>query len=370
MKVSDASCHIIRAGRVANRWTRVLRGGAAGAARRAVALAPASALGPAERVGGAADARAVAAIGRPTTVAGLFTHTRSARWLSALIYLLAWVLLVVGIAGPRWGNSDEPGVAVGRDVVIVIDLSRTMLAEDMSDPAHKSRWEAARAGALDLLDAMERRGGHRVGVVLFAARPKVACPLTTDYAHVRAILEDIDGKYPPPECRPGADPNITSGTRIGSALVAAVETHDVRFTGSQDIILITDGDDPESDKEWIRGANAARAANIPVYTVGVGSATKPTVLELGEELVSTQLQEVPLTQMQPIRSAIMSRHAPTRRNWVNSFATASSQTRRASSWAKIKCLSRRTLCVFPRPVTDAVSRGRASWKRQKVKMKT
>lgn len=241
--------------------------------------------------------RAVEAIGRPAAVAGQLTHPRQrrgpVRWLG-LAYPLAWVLLVLGVAGPRWGKSDEPGVAVGRDLVIVIDLSRSMLADDMSDPEARTRWEAARKGALDLLHAVARRGGHRVAVVVFAARPKLLCPLTTDYEHVRAILEDLDGKYPPPEIRPGNDPSAVSGTRIGAALVAAVNAHDKEFLGSQDIILISDGDDPVSDREWVAGSNAARAASIPVYTVGVGNPTTPTIMQIGreiEELVSTVLNE-------------------------------------------------------------------------------
>src|SRR5262249_44078620 len=93
---------------------------------------------------------ALALIGRPAAVAGQLTHPRpSRRWLG-LAYPLAWVLLVVGVAGPRWGKSDEAGVAVGRDLVIVIDLSRSMRADDMSDSQNRTRWEAARAGALDL----------------------------------------------------------------------------------------------------------------------------------------------------------------------------------------------------------------------------
>ncbi|MBP3958464.1 VWA domain-containing protein [Gemmata sp. G18] len=244
---------------------------------------------------------AVATIGRPAAVAGQLTHPRPPRRWFGFTYPLAWGLLVLGIAGPRWGKSDEPGVAVGRDVVIVIDVSRSMLAEDMADPRAKSRWEGARAGALDLLGAMARRGGNRVGVIVFASKPKVICPLTTDYKHARAVLEDINGKLPPPECKAGADPNITSGTRFGSALIAAVDTHDVRFTGSQDIFFISDGDDPdESDREWVRGANAARAANIPVYTVGVGHPTKVTVPEVDSEAADpfgTKLQEELLEQI-------------------------------------------------------------------------
>lgn len=241
--------------------------------------------------------RAIAAVGRPAAVAGQLTHPRPTRRWLGLAYPVAWVLLVFGIAGPQWGKSDEPGVAVGRDLVIVIDLSRSMQADDMSDPDAKTRWEAARKGALDLLQAVARRGGHRVGVVVFAARPKLICPLTTDYEHVRAVLEDVDGRYPPPEVRPGADPNVVSGTRIGAGLIAAVQAHDKEFTGSQDIVLLSDGDDPVNDQEWVRGSDAARAAGIPVHTVGVGSTTEPTVMQLGEELVSTQLQEDVLDQI-------------------------------------------------------------------------
>ncbi len=241
--------------------------------------------------------RAIAAVGRPAAVAGQLTHPRPTRRWLGLAYPVAWALLVFGIAGPQWGKSDEPGVAVGRDLVIVIDLSRSMQADDMSDPEAKTRWEAARKGALDLLQAVARRGGHRVGVVVFAARPKLLCPLTTDYEHVRAVLEDVDGRYPPPEIRPGADPNVVSGTRIGAGLIAAVQAHDKEFTGSQDIILLSDGDDPVNDQEWVRGSDAARAADIPVHTVGVGSTTEPTVMQLGEELVSTQLQEDVLDQI-------------------------------------------------------------------------
>jgi Ca-activated chloride channel family protein len=257
--------------------------------------------------------RAVAAIGRPAAVAGQLTHPRHrrgpGRWLG-LAYPLAWLALVLGIAGPRWGKSDEAGVAVGRDLVIVIDLSRSMLADDMSDPEAKTRWEAARKSALDLLAAVARRGGHRVAVVVFAARPKVLCPLTTDYEHVEATLEALNGRYPPPEIRPGADPDVVSGTRIGAALVAAVEAHDERFPGSQDIILISDGDDPGNDEEWATGANAARAKGIPVHVVGVGS-LEPLGVQVGEELFSTQLQERPLRQIASITGG---QYVPARRD--------------------------------------------------------
>jgi Ca-activated chloride channel family protein len=242
----------------------------------------------------------LAKIGRPAAVTGQLTHPRPGRRWLGLAYPLAWVLLVVGIAGPCWGKSDEAGVAVGRDLVIIIDLSRSMLADDMSNSQNRTRWEAARAGALDLLQAVARRGGHRVAVVVFASKPKVICPLTTDYEHVRAVLEDIDGDHPPPEIRPGRDPNVTSGTRIGATLVAAVQAHDERFPGSQDIILISDGDDPAPDeeKEWLHGVAAAHAARIPVHTVGVGDPTQKRVVFIqNEPQFETPMREEPLEEI-------------------------------------------------------------------------
>jgi len=241
------------------------------------------------------------AIGRGAAVAALNTHQYPRRRWLGLAYPLAWTALILGLAGPRWGKSDEPGIAVGRDLVVVVDLSQSMKADDMASPEAKLRWEAARAGLQDLMTAVSRRGGHRIAIVLFAARAKVLVPLTTDYDHVRAVIADIDGNWPPPEIRPGAEANVVSGTRIGAGLIAAVNAHDPRFPGSQDIILLSDGDDPGDDREWAKGSAAARAAGIPIHTVGLGDPVTPALLSLGDpmnpELINTKLEEDVLKQI-------------------------------------------------------------------------
>lgn len=237
--------------------------------------------------------RAMGEVGRPAAVAGLQTHPRPKRRWLGLAYPLGWLALILGLAGPRWGKSDEPGIAVGRDLVIVIDLSRSMLAKDLARD-DETRWEAARDGLRDLMDGVGRRGGHRVAVVAFAAKPKLLVPLTTDYDHVRAVIEELNGRFPPPECRPGADPNVTSGTRIGAALVAAVDAHDHRFPGSQAILLLSDGDDPADDREWARGADVARKAGIPVHTVGIGNPDAESLILLDDGFL-----EVPAKDDQP-----------------------------------------------------------------------
>jgi len=253
--------------------------------------------------------RASDAVGRPAAVAGLLTHPRVGRRWIGLAYPLAWLALVLGLAGPRWGRSEEPGVAVGRDVVLVLDLSRSMLATDLSTSS--ARWDAGRNGLAAMLETIRRRGGHRVAVVVFAARPKVLVPLTTDYDHAAAALDEIDGRHLTPDLRPA--PDAVSGTRIGAALRLAVVTHDPRFPGSQDIILVSDGDDPTgaADLEWRRGSDAARAASIPVHTVGIGDPNQLSLVpddkgdplefqpreDLPPDWVRTKLDEEPLIQI-------------------------------------------------------------------------
>jgi len=240
---------------------------------------------------------AIAKIGRPNAVAGQFTQPAARRRWLPLAYSIAWILLILGVAGPLWGKSAETGIAVGRDVMIVIDLSRTMLADDMDDRTAPMRWQAARNATTIMIDAMSKRGGHRVGVIVFAARTKLLCPLTTDYDHARAIVKEIDGGYPPVEIRPAVGVEVLSGTRIGAGLLAAVKAHDNRFPGYQDIVVLSDGDDPGEDREWVRGTDAAREARIPVHTVGIGDPDNGTFMTLNDEPFETRLQEAPLKQI-------------------------------------------------------------------------
>jgi Ca-activated chloride channel family protein len=227
--------------------------------------------------------KALGLIGRPAAVYGLLTRPRWSNRLGRLALFLAWTLLTLGAAGPRWGRGEDEGVAVGRDVVVVLDLSRSMLADDTTAGA---RWRSAVAGAADLVDALRARGGHRAAIVVFAARPKLLVPLTTDYDHLQVKLADLDGVYPPAAIRP--EDTSRSGTRIGAALAAAVAAHDPRFSGFQDIILISDGDDPVADREWAAGVSAARKLAIPVHVVGVGDPRQASGVVLDGEPLTFQ----------------------------------------------------------------------------------
>jgi Ca-activated chloride channel family protein len=181
-----------------------------------------------------------------------------------LLTSLGLTLLAVASAGPQWGQDWSQATAPGRDMVVALDVSRSMLAEQ------PSRLDRAIAALKDLSVSLRQHGGHRVALVVYAARTKILCPLTHDYDHFREVVEGLEGSQPSPEVLPNAE--AASGTRIGAGILAALEVHDpdVHHHGYQDVLLISDGDDPARDGEWRNGLAAARARDIPVHAVGVG----------------------------------------------------------------------------------------------------
>jgi Ca-activated chloride channel family protein len=215
------------------------------------------------------------------------------------VCLLAGVLLLaVACAGPQWGRDYGESRAAADDLVVVLDLSRSMNAEQ------PSRRERAVRLLRDLADALERRGGRRVALVVFAARPMLLFPLTQDYDHFRDRLKQVAGDDLPP-LNPEPDAPFRSGTRIGAALRLALEALDPARAARQAILLVSDGDDPEAaDEEWLEGALAARARGVRVITAGVGDPDRPRtipddgdVLRFQGEVVHTRLNETLLQEI-------------------------------------------------------------------------
>lgn len=227
---------------------------------------------------------------------------------------LGLLLLGLGMAGPQWGRDWGQSTAPGRDVMVVVDCSRSMLAET------PSRLERARTALLDLVRTLQQRGGDRLGLVVFAGKAKLLCPLTHDYDHFRAVLENLDLEPFDPDLGPGepvpsgagggapapSDAGVipeASGTRIGLGLHEAI-----RFQGkhqaARDILLLSDGDDPARDGEWQFGIAEAREQGIPVYTVGLGDPDDPALIRMGGIVqkhegkeVRTRLEEAPLREI-------------------------------------------------------------------------
>ncbi len=187
--------------------------------------------------------------------------------LRALIGWLGLVLLAIGMAGPRWGRDWSQSAAPGRDLVVVVDLSRSMYAEA------PSRVERARTALLELADTLHKRGGHRLALIIFAGKPKLVCPLTHDLDHFRDSVLNIDLTLP--------DPDLGAGTRIGAALTLAVESQEGR-SRARDILLLSDGDDPARDGEWRSGVERARAENIAIHCVALGDAAEVHPIPAGK----------------------------------------------------------------------------------------
>jgi Ca-activated chloride channel family protein len=249
---------------------------------------------------------ALAGMGLRAALDALLSVRRWPRWLRGACWVLGLPCLALGVAGPQWGRDWGQSTAPGRDLVVVLDCSRSMYAET------PSRLEKAKAALLDLVKGLQKSGGHRVALVAFAGRARLACPLTHDYDHFRGAVEGVEAGLLDPDLGPG--PSEASGTRIGAALMLAVEAHDERFPGARDILLLSDGDDPARDGEWQAGVTAARLKGILVYAVGVGDPEEahriPTAdgpLRHGGEEVRTRLEEAPLRE---IAEATHGRYVP------------------------------------------------------------
>ncbi len=208
--------------------------------------------------------RALAKLGNALAVRRqLLVRAGVRRW-RGLCIVGGVLLLAVACAGPQWGREYGASRPPSSDLVVVLDLSRSMQAEQ------PSRQERALRLLRDLADTLQARGGRRVALVVFAAEARLLFPLTQDYDHFRHCLRQIETDDLAP-LYPGPDTPLQSGTRIGAALRLAVATADAAGAGRPAILLLSDGDDPAADdEEWLEGALAARTQHIPVYTVGIG----------------------------------------------------------------------------------------------------
>ncbi len=230
--------------------------------------------------------RAFARLGNPASLQSFVDAPRGRPIWRGLLLTLGLIALVLGTAGPQWGRDYTQSAAPGRDVVVALDCSRSMFAET------PSRLQRAKTALLDLAETIKRHGGHRLALVVFAGRARLACPLTHDYDHFRAAVEAVDVDAPDPELEPG--PGAVSGTRIGEAIHEALLAHDPRpeFRGARDLLLLSDGDDPAQDGEWSQGAHEAREQGVPIYTIGLGDPTAASAIRIGGEVLQHDGKEV------------------------------------------------------------------------------
>jgi Ca-activated chloride channel homolog len=202
--------------------------------------------------------------------------------------LFGMVLLGLGAAGPQWGRDWGQTTAPGRDLVVVLDCSRSMFAES------PSRLERACRLLTDLATSLRGRGGWRIGLVCFASRPRLVCPLTHDIDHFREAVANVTTDALDPDLDDETSP---SGTRIGRALALAVQAHDGTEPGARDILLLSDGHDSVHDGEWQAGATVAKTEHLRVDTIGIGDPEAAHSLGSNRDGDKTRLDEFPLQEI-------------------------------------------------------------------------
>ncbi len=174
------------------------------------------------------------------------------KYLPHIFRMLAVALLIIALARPQNFQSGENVYSEGIDIAMVLDISGSMLAEDLKP----NRLDAAK-GVID--DFIQGRTSDRIGLVVFARDAFTQCPLTIDYSVLRNLLGEIKSGM------------IEDGTAIGNAIANGVNRLKDSKAKSKVMILLTDGVNNAGEVDPISAAQIAKTFNIRVYTIGVGT---------------------------------------------------------------------------------------------------
>ena len=172
-------------------------------------------------------------------------------WLRLSLYSVAFCFFVLALARPQRGVKLQEHQITGAEVIIALDVSNSMLAQDYSP----NRLERAK---LAIAQVSEKLQGDRVGLIVFAGDAYVQIPLTSDYISARMFLNSISTNSVP-----------VQGTAIGSAIDLALRSFSEQSDKSRAIIVITDGENHEDDPVAV--AQAAADMGVRVFTIGIGS---------------------------------------------------------------------------------------------------
>ena len=213
--------------------------------------------------------------------------SRGRRVVKAVLCLLALGCMLLALAGPRWGSHYQEVTQKGVDIVIALDLSPSMLVEDVKP----DRLERAKREITDFLKVVQ---GDRVGLVAFSGAAYTQCPLTLDYGALMMFLNILHPDHIP-----------IPGTDLGAAIQGAMAAFDPKSETDKVILLITDGEDNEK-----RGLDAAREAagkGIKIFVFGMGDPAGGPIPASGGrggfikddkgELVLSKLNEAGLQEM-------------------------------------------------------------------------
>lgn len=196
---------------------------------------------------------ALARLGDPALIERLsMSVNRNGRRWQRRLWFLALAFLILALARPQWGSQVQVVEQEGVQVMVVLDVSKSMLAQDLKP----DRLTRAR---LEISDLMSRLDGDEIGLVLFSGASFIQFPLTSDYDTARAFLDN-------------ARPEVISrpGTAVADAIETAMSGFDPQRSSQKVIVIMTDGEDHEGDP--IAAAQQAAADGAIIYTIGFGSA--------------------------------------------------------------------------------------------------
>lgn len=191
-------------------------------------------------------------IGERELINRLFPETSSTKSIfKFFLMIFAVSFVIIAMANPQLGTRLEEVKREGIEVIIAVDVSNSMLAEDV----RPNRLERAKRSINRLLDNLVE---DKIGLIVFAGKSYLQLPLTTDFAAARLIVSTIS-----------TDMVGTQGTAIGSAIDLALEAFSEDVTKSRALIIMTDGENHEDDA--IGAAKRAKEQNVVIYTIGVGN---------------------------------------------------------------------------------------------------
>lgn len=189
-------------------------------------------------------------------------------WLPMMLRIIVFVLIVVILARPQTHNNWGSRTVEGIDIMLAMDVSTSMLAEDLKP----NRIEAAKSVASEFISG---RPDDNIGLTIFAGEAFTQCPMTTDHTSLINLLQNVRTDI-------AARGLIEDGTAIGMGLANAVSRLKDSKTKSKVVILLTDGSNNRGDISPLTAANIAKSLGIRVYTIAIGSKTMaPYPMQIG-----------------------------------------------------------------------------------------
>ena len=202
----------------------------------------------------AARRSALSRFGDPAVVRRLIGSTNNpGRLAKSTLTIVALALVVLAAARPQWGETEQIVERHGVQLMVALDISRSMLAEDI----RPNRLTRAKLEAADLL---QRLHGDEVGLVLFSGAAFIQFPLTFDYATARTFLDKAD-----------TDMIARQGTVLDEAIGVSMVGLNNDRAGHKAIVIISDGEDDGQESDYVRAANQATEEGLTIYTIGVGT---------------------------------------------------------------------------------------------------